>query len=49
MYELGTSSACDDDSTGAASLWMVPTLKTGDAAASSGISESVEYLMISLM
>lgn len=45
MYELGTtSSAFVDDSTGAASLWMVPTLK-GEAAAS-GSKARVEYLMV---
>lgn len=45
MYELGTtSSVVVDDSTGAASLWMVPTLK-GEAAAS-GSKARAEYLIL---
>jgi hypothetical protein len=46
MYELGTSLDCVDDRIGAASLWMVPTCIMGDAAASAGSSEKVEYLMM---
>jgi len=48
MYELGTSSACTDERTGAASLWMVPTWRTGEAAARAGSKERVEYLMMAL-
>lgn len=38
MYESGISFELTDEMTGAASLWVVPTLKSGDEAASSGSS-----------
>lgn len=46
MYELGTALASVDDSTGAASLWMVAMFIMGEAAASAGSSDMVEYLMM---
>jgi hypothetical protein len=38
-----------EESTGAASLWIVPTLTTGDAEASSGRRVRAEYLMAAVV
>ena len=50
MYEPGISFEWDDERTGAASLWMVPTSKIGVADASSGNNERVRSdLIVKLM
>ena len=47
MYESGISCAFEEVNIGAESLWMVPMLRTGDAAARSGSSdhESSHFMM----
>ena len=46
IYELGISFAFTDERMGAASLWMVPTLSTGDADTRSGNSERLRADLI---